>query len=758
MNDMDEIVQEFLVESHENLDQLDRDLVTLEQDPNSRERLSSIFCTIHTIKGTSGFLAFAQLERVTHAGESLLSRLRDGKLSLTAEVTTGLLSMVDAVRRLLADIERTGAEGPQDHTQLIADLTRLQEAPAPAPDSSGGSAEETRPLLGDLLIQTGKATEDDVHFAIREQEIGDRRHIGEILVGQGVLEPGEVAEILGQQGDTVPQRSIYESTLRVDVGLLDELMNLVGELVLTRNQIVARNSQNGDAALLRASQRLNTITTELQGCVMRARMQQINIVWQKIPRVVRDLSISVGKTVHVEMEGQETELDKTIIEAINAPLTHLVRNAVDHGIESAEQRIKAGKPAEGRIWLRARHESGSVTIEIQDDGAGIHLDEVRSTARKKGLISTAKLNEMSDEDIMNLVFLPGFSTAEKITNVSGRGVGMDVVRTNIDKIGGSIDLRSKPGIGTTVQIKIPLTLAIMPALFVKSGEHRYAIPQANLLELLRLEPEDAATVIQTIHGAPVFRLRDELLPLIFLHERLGVEPVPCADESTLIVVLQAEDREFGLVVDEIEETQDIVVKPLQRQLAGIPVFVGATIYGDGQVSLILDVAAMAANARRRTSSERGADAGASRKTTVLITNIGVDRRLAIPCASITRLERMPSTALEIVGGREMLQYRGLIIPMARINKLVGSEIVSRPGDDTLQLVVYKHRGRTVGLVVNEIVDIVDDDGGLTSDIGSDGVTSSVVLGHHITEVLDVRAAILTADPAFFDEDEMDGAV
>ena len=685
MNDMDEIVQEFLVESHENLDQLDRDLVALERDPESRERLSSIFRTIHTIKGTSGFLAFSELEKVTHAGESLLSRLRDGKLNLTAEVTTGLLTMVDAVRRLLADIERTGVEEPRDHSALIEQLKALQESAAKQP------AEETevRPRLGDLLIQTGRATEDDVHFAIREQEIGDRRHIGEILVEQGVLEPGEVAEMLGQQGDQLPLRSIYESTLRVDVALLDELMNLVGELVLARNQIASSIAGTEDSALLRSSQRLNSIASDLQSGVMRARMQQINIVWQKIPRVVRDICVTVGKTVVVEMEGQDTELDKTIIEAINAPLTHIVRNAVDHGIEAASVRLAAGKPVEGKITLSARHESGSVTIEIADDGSGIDLDRVKATALRKGLVTPAELAAMADDDLTALVFLPGFSTSEKITNVSGRGVGMDVVRNNIEKIGGSIELRSVPGAGTTVVIKIPLTLAIMPALSVTAGGHRYAIPQANLLELIRLEPEEVGLAIQTIHDAPVYRLRNELLPLVYLHERLKLESHRAPTDAFFIAVLQAEDREFGLVVDTIEDTQEIVVKPLQKQLAGIDIFAGATVFGDGSVSLILDVVQMSQNARRRVA-DTVVKTTAVVRNRMLITNIGAHRRLAVPLAGVTRLEQLPATALEIVGDREMLQYRGAIIPMARIADVVNDAApASSDADAPLQVWVAR---------------------------------------------------------------------
>lgn len=754
VNDMDEIVQEFLVESHENLDQLDRDLVSLEQDPNSRDRLSSIFRTIHTIKGTSGFLAFAKLEKVTHVGENVLSRLRDGKLALTPEMTTGLLAMVDAVRALLASIERTGVEGDADHTELIEALTRLQDGPAPDPSQAAAAADPSRPLLGDLLVQTGKATEEDVHFAIREQEIGDPRHIGEILVEQGVLEPGEVAEVLGVQGEVTPQRSIYESTLRVDVALLDQLMNLVGELVLTRNQIVAKIAGLGDPTLLRASQRLNVIASELQAGVMASRMQPINMVWQKIPRIVRDICVHVAKTVQIEMEGQETELDKTIIEAINAPLTHLVRNAVDHGIETPDVRIAAGKPAEGRITLRARHESGSVTIEITDDGAGVNLLKVREKALQKGLATPDSIAAMSEADMIGLIFLPGFSTADKITNVSGRGVGMDVVRTNIEKIGGSIEVKSRSGVGTTVRIKIPLTLAIIPALSVRSGGELYAVPQVNLLELVRLEPAEAALAIQQVHDVPVFRLRDGLLPLLYLHERLGVGSQRAEDGPLYIIVLQADDRQFGLVVDAVEDTQEIVVKALQKQIKGVGVFAGATILGDGRVSLILDVTGLAALANvGSVARDDVADEAVEQVVTesLLITSIGSDRRLAIPLDAVTRLEELPQTALEQVGPREMLQYRGEIIPIVRLADLVGDATAPGGAGEPLRVVVYRRGERTVGLVVNEILDIVEEAVDVTTDIAENGVTVTAVVDHRITELLDVRQAILAADPSFFDD-------
>ena len=463
MDDADDIVKEFLVESYENLDRLDRELVKLENSPDDREVLASIFRTIHTIKGTSGFLAFDKLGALAHAGESLLGRLRDGELRVNPEITTALLATVDAVRQMLGSVERTGAEGERDDSELIARLTRLLtgEGTSAAPPSLASA-----PNIGDILMERAGVTSEEVVAAALQQKEGDPRHMGEILVEQGAARPADVVEALKVQqaaGQTAGDR-----TIRVDVGLLDQLMNLVGELVLARNQILQFTNSTEEGGLLATSQRLNLITTELQEGVMKTRMQPIGNVWSKFPRTVRDLALACGKRVRVEMEGKETELDKTMIEAIKDPLTHLVRNSVDHGIERPETREAAGKDPEGRLSLRAFHEGGQVNIEIEDDGAGLDQERIRNKAVQKGLISAEQAGRLSDREIVNLVFLPGFSTAEKVTNVSGRGVGMDVVKTHIEKIGGMVDLQSKPGQGVLVRMKIPLTLAIIPALIVTS--------------------------------------------------------------------------------------------------------------------------------------------------------------------------------------------------------------------------------------------------------------------------------------------------
>ncbi len=792
MNEMDEIVQEFLVESHENLDQLDRDLVELEQNPHSRDLLSSVFRTIHTIKGTSGFLAYGHLEKVTHVGENLLSRLRDGALSLTPELTSALLDMVDAVRSLLRTIEQTGVEGTPDHTALIARLTALQSPAAaaavpsvpsvpsaaaipaepvaaagpvaPAAKKPAAKKPATRkpaarkispPLLGELLVAQGAAQPEDVAVAMMEQDVaGDERRIGQLLVDAGAVQAVDVDVALASQADG--RRSVADSSVRVDVELLDALMTLVGELVLTRNQIVQHASSRDDTDLVRVSQRLNLIASELQEGVMKTRMQPIDTIWQKIPRVVRDLSLQCGKQVRVVMEGRETELDRTLLEATKDPLTHLVRNAVDHAVETPEERRAAGKPVEGELRLRAYHEGGQVNIEITDDGKGIDHEVIGRKAVEKGLVTAAQLARMSEREIVGFIFTAGFSTAAAVTNVSGRGVGMDVVKTNIEKIGGTIDVQTRVGVGTTFRIRIPLTLAIIPALTVTCAGDRYAVPQVNLLELVRLEG-DGLKAVEQISGAPVYRLRGDLLPLVHLDAALGVGPGLLDDRSTVyILVLSAEDRQFGLIVDDVVDTEEIVVKPLGKQLKGIPGLAGATILGDGRVALILDVLAVAQQSgvlsagREHAHLERGARGSGPKSDaqSLLLVGLGEGRRTAVPLALVTRLEEFAVTSIERSGSKEVVQYRGRILPLVRLAGFLGG--YGESSGDMLQVIVYSDGGRSVGLVVDEVLDIVEEVV-VTSDSDDHGLLGSAVLQGHVTELLDVRAAVLAADPHFFDE-------
>jgi two-component system chemotaxis sensor kinase CheA len=545
-----------------------------------------------------------------------------------------------------------------------------------------------------------------------------------------------------------PSSDLSESNIRVDVGLLDKLMNLVGELVLARNQILQFCAAADDSALQATSQRLNLITTDLQEGVMKTRMQPIGNIWSKFPRVVRDLSVACGKQVRVEMEGRETELDKTIIEAIKDPLTHIIRNSVDHGIEPPAVRVAAGKPAEGRLFLRAYHEGGQVNIEIVDDGGGINVERVKQKALDRGLVTPDHVSRMSDREAFGLIFTPGFSTADQVTNVSGRGVGMDVVRTNIEKIGGTVDVQSRPGEGTALKIKIPLTLAIIPALVVTSGGDRFAIPQVNLLELVRLEGEEARRGIETVYGAPVYRLRGNLLPLAYLNRELELgDAGKAASDVVNIVVLQADDRQFGLVVDRINDTEEIVVKPLGKQLKGISAFAGATIMGDGRVALILDALGLAqqarviSEARDRTRAENATDgprAGDGRQA-LLLFGLGAGRRMAIPLSIVSRLEEFPRATVERGGEGEVVQYRGEIMPLIRLSGLLGA---GEPAlHDPLQVVVYSDGRRSVGLVVDNILDFVVERLAVQRRTTRGGVYGTAVIQQRVTDLLDVEAVV-----------------
>jgi two-component system chemotaxis sensor kinase CheA len=776
---MDEIVKDFLIESSENLDRLDQELVKLESEPSSTELLSSIFRTIHTIKGSCGFLGFTRLEKLTHAGESLLSRLRDGKLTLSAEITSGLLAMVDAVRHMLAAIQATGQDGEEDYSALIEALARLQEehsSQSPAVSSELHPVTELR-----QPVQPGR-----ISFAPEAEEQAEQHRATEMTA--------KVANPAAHFEDAPTPPQIQEArgadaaadTIRVGVTLLDRLMNLVGELVLARNQLLQFSNSTQDAGFQAVSQRMNLIATELQGEVMKTRMQPIGNIWNKFPRTVRDLALSCGKEVRLVMEGQDTELDRTIIEAIKDPLTHLVRNSMDHGIEGPEARQRAGKDPIGTLKLRAFHEGGQVNIEISDDGAGLNRDRIRQKAVERGLISTQQAAAMPDRDVFNLIFLPGFSTAEKITNVSGRGVGMDVVKTNVEKIGGSVDVQSTTGRGTTVRVRIPLTLAIIPALLVTCGGERFAIPQVSLSELVRLEAEENGRGIELVHGAPVYRLRGRLLPLVYLDRELGIvsnsasEPGKGASRTiatntttntatniaTNIVVLQAEGRHFGLIVDEISDTQEIVVKPLGKQLKGISAYSGATIMGDGRVALILDVPGLAQKAKVIAEAHEAAHdkniveargEGLRDEHTLLLAGNGLNGRLAIPLSMVARLEEFPRTVVERAGSQEVMQYRGQIIPLVRLSEIIpasrAAEMMANAGSGSIQVVVYSEGGHTVGLIVDHIVDIVEERAMVESLSPRPGIVGSFVAQSHVTDLLDMPAIMRAALPGLLDGPE-----
>jgi two-component system chemotaxis sensor kinase CheA len=749
---VDEILQEFLMESRESLDQLDRELVALEEDPRNKARLASIFRAVHTIKGTAGFFQFAKLESVAHVGENLLSRLRDGFIVLETTRTTALLAMVDAIRILLGQIETNEAEGEGEYGQLIEILSltcndeTLSQATAVL---SGQAAPEAAPVLPALPQPFVKlpssppaAPVATTHAAVAPAAISIPVVPPPGVAPAPVEKRAPAADTGHEHEAAAPERSNGDPRIRVDVRLLDRLMNLVGELVLARNQLLQHASGSDDTGLVSTCQGLNLITTELQEGVMKTRMQPIENVWNRFPRVVRDLAQLVGKQVKLEMEGATTELDKTIIEAIGDPLTHLVRNSVDHGIELPQTRTTAGKPAMGTLRLRAFHEGGRVNIEISDDGNGIDVERVKARALERGLITAERARVLTASELNALLFLPGFSTAEKVSNISGRGVGLDVVKSNIERLGGSVDIDSQLGRGTTFRIRIPLTLAIIPALVVGAAGERFAIPQVNLVELVRIDADQAGKLIERIHGVPVYRLRGNLLALVELGSVLSLRDSDQPRDLNMIV-LQADDRQFGLLVDDIFDTEEIVVKPLGRELKSLNTYAGATIMGDGRVALILDVAGLAeragvGNADRRIAQEAAAsrDRVPVTQEQLLLFRSGPSVRMAIPLSAVARLEEFSRTRVEHVGGEEVVQYRGEILPLVHLSELFGEP---RADNDMLQVLVHANGERSVGFVVDAIEDVIQQEIVASRRGGRPGTLGSAVIQGKVTEILDAVA-------------------
>jgi two-component system chemotaxis sensor kinase CheA len=773
-----ELVKDLLVESYEGLDLFDRELLGIEQGQGGSDRLNIIFRVIHTIKGTAGCIGLGRIEKLAHSGENLMSLLRDGKLVATGEIVSALLSLSDALRGMLRVLESTGSESTVEHTDLLAQLERLQIAPSAAPaavvakptyglfddedDLPSATASAVAPI-DEIQAETEVEAEDEPLPAVHHETAPPVAVIAAnapVVAAAPAAARAPVSEAPAADSSR-STASVADNAIRVDITQLDKVMNLVGELVLARNQIVSNTTVFDQAALTTAAQRLNIITTELQESVMKTRMQPIGNVWAKFPRVVRDVAKDLGKKVRLVMQGQTTELDRTIIEAIKDPLTHIVRNSIDHGIESPERRTAGGKADEGLLSLRAFHEGGQVIIEIMDDGNGIDLERVKAKAVSKNLITAEQAARMTEREAINLIFLPGLSTAEKISNVSGRGVGMDVVKTNIEKIGGSIDLQTQCGQGTTLRIKIPLTLAIIPALIVTSGGARYAIPQVSLLELVRLEGATARTGIEKLCGAPVYRLRGNLLPLAFINEQLRTAPGlgrSIGDDDVInIVVLQADGRPFGMVVDEINDTEEIVVKPLGKQLKGISCFAGATIMGDGRVALILDVVGFAQHAHVVAETrERPVDvaktsfvADCDKRQSLLLFNVGGKRRMAIPLALAARLEEFPLSQIEHTGDSEVVQYRGQIMPLIRVGNYITGGKVVEADPEKLSVVVYSENGRSVGFVVSSINDIVEEAFEVQRHASGRGLAGSAVVQGHVTDLLDVPALIRNATPSFY---------
>jgi len=725
MAEMDPVVREFLDESLENLEQVDRDLVALEGSAGDAALVDRIFRAVHTIKGTCGFLGFSRLEALSHAGEELLVRLRTADEAAVSGTVPLLLELVDATRRLLAAVEKNGTDEGVPVERLAGRLAEAARGLSPDPDgtAANGPADGTK----DRPADPAPAGRGDAAEGRARPEAARR--------------PGE------------PAARVESSFVRVDVRVLDRLTDLVGELVLARNQLMAApGGEVGEDRL----EHLDRTTGELQDGIMQTRLQPVGRAWGRLPRLVRDLSAGCGKRVVLHMEGRDTELDRSLIEAIRDPLTHLVRNAVDHGIEPPEARVRAGKPLEGRIWLRASHESGNVVIEVEDDGAGIDPAAVLKAAMERGLVTPERAGSLEPQEALQLIFAPGFSTSERVTSVSGRGVGLDVVRTNVNRLNGQVEVQSVPGRGTLFRLKIPLTLAILRALVVTAGGERFALPQAAVRELVGLGAGRDGRGIELLHGAPVYRLRGRLLPLVPLADALGLEG---RKEGGVIVVLDAEEHPFGLVVDGVLDTLEIVVKPLGAILERLPVYAGATIMGDGRVTLILDVLGLARRAHLDVEAEAAGTAAeeARRETgkavgeSYLVFRSPDDGRMAVPLQDVVRLDKVPRDAIERVGNGFALQYQGDLLPVVFVfdhleERRSAPRIVLEEPGDVLDLLLYQHDGRTVGLVIGRVVDIVEQRVEIRRPSTRANVLECVVLAGRVTELLDVEGIIEEARP------------
>ena len=694
MNESDEeIVLAFLEESRENLDQLDRDLVELERNPADPQLLGQIFRTIHTIKGTCGFLGFHRLEALSHAGENLLGALRIGELRLDADMTSSLLSLVDAIRLILDLIDQTGTEGDDDHAGVVAALDR---------HLTTASTIETRST--DAAAQPA-----------------DR----------------EVA-------------ASTETSIRVDVAILDKLMNLVGELVLARTQFGESPATSEAGPLASPYRQLRLVTSELQECVMRLRLQPVGTITGKFRRVVRDLAAELGKQITITIEGEDVGVDKAVNEALRDPLLHLVRNAVDHGIELPADRRAAGKPAHGTVTLRAFHQGGRVHIELADDGRGIDSDRLVARAIAAGMLGAEDAAALSPHDALDLILRPGLSTKERVTNISGRGVGMDVVRTALEQVGGSIDVATEVGRGSVFRLNVPLTLAIMPVLIASVGAQRFAVPQVDVQEVVYIAPDETTTMVHDLDGALVCRLRDELLPLVDLASLLRLDSNRRAD-GLVVVVVHTSGRRFGIVVDEIGDTLDVVVKPLTRATRTIRCFGGVTILGDGQPVLILDMPGVAVGAgitvARDDTASRVVEPVHDATTTdsILLAYDAAGSRVAVEMSTVRRLEQISPASVERAGPAEVVQYRGGILPLVRLADLLESSGPAVSQDGVLHTVVCETSIGLVGIVVGHIDDVVPRPAtpAAHQPPSRRGVIESLIVDNRIAELLDVE--LLVAD-------------
>jgi two-component system, chemotaxis family, sensor kinase CheA len=779
---MDDLLREFLTETSESLDTVDNQLVRFEQDPSDAKILDNIFRLVHTIKGTCGFLGLPRLESLAHAGETLMGKFRDG-MPVTAEAVTLILSSIDRIKEILAGLESTEAEPEGTDEDLIEKLHAIAEggahaaAEAEAPPAPVVAAPPIQPAatqgtLVDQVLQRplrpGEVSLDELERAFRETAIEVVPPAPAAKEAAPASKPAAAPETrakeakpsrkvsLAAEGDVQEADKIANQSIRVNVDTLEHLMTMVSELVLTRNQLLEISRRNEDTEFKVPLQRLSNVTAELQEGVMKTRMQPIGNAWQKLPRIIRDLSGELGKQIELEMHGADTELDRQVLDLIKDPLTHMVRNSADHGLETPAERLAAGKPEQGTIRLSAYHEGGHIIICIADNGRGLNTERIKAKAISNGLVTEAELEKMTEAQIHKFIFAPGFSTAAQVTSVSGRGVGMDVVRTNIDQIGGTIDVKSVAGEGSSVTIKIPLTLAIVSALIVEADGDRFAIPQLSVVELVRARANSEHR-IERIKDTAVLRLRNKLLPLMHLKKLLKIDDGSSSDpENGFIVVTQVGSQTFGIVVDGVFHTEEIVVKPMSTKLRHIDMFSGNTILGDGAVIMIIDPNGIAkalgasGSSAHEMADEHAASYASSGEqlTSLLVFRAGTNQPKAVPLGLVTRLEEIATDKIELSNGRHMVQYREQLMPLVQMNGVNVQASGSQP------ILVFADDGRSMGLVVDEIIDIVEERLHIEVTGSEPGILGSAVIKGQATEVIDVGHFLPMAFADWFSRKEM----
>ncbi|MEP1444297.1 MAG: hybrid sensor histidine kinase/response regulator [Hyphomicrobiales bacterium] len=751
---MDDLLQEFLTETSESLDVVDLELVRFEQEPNNEKILDNIFRLVHTIKGTCGFLGLPRLEALAHAAETLMGKYRDGK-AVTEDGVSFILQSIDRLKEILVGLEESDGTEPEgkdsDLIDALNEISMADEIAAAAADAEKKANKsedepsvevEDDPLVVQELerdLRPGEVSLDELERAFMETEVE------EPVVSEEAAKPVAVKKAASDKAETAT-KTVTQQSLRVNVDTLENLMTMVSELVLTRNQLLEIVRRHEDSEFKVPLQRLSNVTGELQEGVMKTRMQPIGNAWQKLPRIVRDLANELEKDIDLRMLGAETELDRQVLDMIKDPLTHMVRNSADHGLETPDERRKSGKPEKGVIELSAYHEGGHIIIDIADDGRGLNLTRIKEKVVSSGLASESEIASMAESQIQKYIFNAGLSTAEEVTSVSGRGVGMDVVRNNIETIGGTIDVKSITGKGSTFTIKIPLTLAIVSALIVEAAGDRFAIPQLSVVELVQAE-SNSEHHIERIKETPVLRLRNKLLPLVHMGRLLGItaegeenNEQEITDDGGFIVVMQVGSQTFGVVVDGVFHTEEIVVKPMSTVLRTVNMFSGNTILGDGSVIMIVDPNGVAEGvstgvveeANRKSEQEQVVSSNENQTTSMLLFHAGSKTPKAVPLSLVTRLEEVNVTEIENSNGRDLVQYRGTLMPLVYVD-----DGMQRREEGSQPMLVFSDAGRSMGLVVDEIVDIVEDQLDIEVTSEAAGLVGSAVIKGKATEILDI---------------------